>query len=111
MATTTIRCKSAERFLDAISPRGETFSWVYRPHEFLFRGHADSRFALVPSALRIGARIPISGEIVTVEDSWTNETQIRVEHRALREFFLRTDESGLNLPEDTQLTRHLLAHG
>jgi hypothetical protein len=111
MSTTVIECSTATEFLDAISPRGETFSWVYRPHEFLFRGHADSQFQLIPSAFRIGAKLPISGELIQVDSSWTNAVQVDMEVRALRGFFWRVDENGLHLPEDTQLTRHWIRQG
>ena len=105
MPTITVRCTRAEELLDALSPHSRLFSWIARPHEFLFRGHADSRYALLPSALRVGNRIPLDGEWIAVNARWNNETQVRAEAKALRQFFWRADESGLLLPEDGQLLR------
>lgn len=105
MSTVTVHCTSAEQLLDVVSPRSRLFSWINRPHEFLFRGHADSRYSLLPSALRVGNRIPVDGEWIDVDPAWSNEAQIRVETTALRQFFWRADEGGLLLPEDSQLMR------
>jgi hypothetical protein len=108
MPTITVNCATAEEFLDVLSPQGRLFSWVSRPNEFLFRGHADSRFLLLPSALRIGAKIPVDGEVIDVDATWDSETQTRVEAKSLKQFFWRADESGLPLPEDGQLLRRWL---
>jgi hypothetical protein len=98
MPTITVKCSTAEEFLDALSPRSRLFTWVTRPNEFLFRGHADSRFQLLPSALRVGNLIPVDGDLLRVEELWDYETQARVEAKALKQFFWRADESGLPLP-------------
>lgn len=108
MPTIKIACTTADEFLDALSPRGEAFSWVSRPHEFLFRGHADSQFSLLPSALRVGAQLPVDGELLEVEADWTAETQARSEAKALRQFFWRADEAGLHVPGDGQILRRWL---
>lgn len=105
MPTITVQCHTAEELLDALSPRSRLFSWIPRPQEFVFRGHADSRHGLVASALRLGNSIPLDGDDITVEETWDNETQVRVEARALTQFFWRADESGLILPEDGQIMR------
>src|ERR1041384_2221718 len=105
MPTIVVKCVTAEQLLDALSPRSRLFSWIPRPQEFLFRGHADSRYGLLPSALRLGNKIPLDGDDIVVEDDWNNETQVRVEARALTQFFWRADESGLILPEDGQIMR------
>lgn len=109
MPTLTIDCATAEELLDVLEPRSRLFSWVTRPQEFLFRGHADSRFSLVPSALRAGNVLPVDGEPIVVDVNWDNETQRRVESKALNQFFWRADECGLLLPEDGQLLRSWLA--
>jgi len=105
MPTITVHCATAEELLDALSPRSRLFSWISRPHEFLFRGHADSRYALLPAALRVGNPIPLDGDLIRVDAEWDHETQVLVETKALRQFFWRADESGLLLPEDGQLMR------
>jgi hypothetical protein len=109
MPTITVNCARAEELLDVLSPRSRLFAWISRPNEFLFRGHADSRYSLLPSALRIGNVIPFDGDLVRVDAEWDNETQVLVETKALALFFWRADESGLLLPEDGQLMRRWFA--
>src|SRR5262245_36500167 len=111
MPTITVPCSTAEEFLNALSPGGEAFSWVSRPHEFLFRGHADSRFILLPSALRPGTKIPVDGEMIEVDQSWNAEVQARIEAKALQQFFWRADEVGLHVPGDGQAMRRWLREG
>jgi FRG domain len=111
MPTITIPCSTADQLLDELSPRGEIFSWVTRPREFLFRGHADSRFVLLPSALRPRAKLPVDGEMIEVDPAWSNEIQSRVEAKSLQQFFWRADEAGLHLPGDGQGIRRWLRSG
>jgi hypothetical protein len=111
MPTITVPCSTADEFLNALSPRGEAFSWVSRPHEFLFRGHADSRFPLLPSALRPGTKVPVDGEMIEVDQSWNSEVQARVEAKAIQQFFWRADEAGLHVPGDGQAIRQWLREG
>ena len=47
-------CSTADEFLDRISPRNDLF-YDFGPGAFMFRGHADARFQLVPAAFRLGS--------------------------------------------------------
>src|SRR2546421_2269091 len=54
-----VPCTSAEDFLNAISPRSKYLEKgiVSSSHFYIYRGHADDRWKLVPKALRLGERI------------------------------------------------------
>jgi hypothetical protein len=100
-------CATADEFLDRISPRGEFF-YDFGPAAFMFRGHADSRFQLVPSAFRLGTwmRTPRGWRRV---EQWSNQVQGEAERETIRAFFKRADAAGLPLPEDSQSLRaHIL---
>lgn len=101
-AVKTIECGSADEFLDAISPRSEHFmslpsssdAAVRRPEKYIFRGHENDDFSLIPSALRLGQPIKWNqwGRVVisrnreqfrllqgsrTIVGNWTNRHQIK----------------------------------
>lgn len=99
----TVPCATADEFLDRISPRGEFF-YDFGPMAFMFRGHADSRFPLVPAAFRLGMWIRTSRGWRRIED-WSNEAQVDAERHTVRAFFERADAAGLPLPEDSQSLR------
>ena len=71
-----VRCKTEHEFLDAISPRSKHFD-EGEPYRVLFRGHADARYRLLPSAYRAKWEKPP-----------TNEEQVRYELEAIQNFFL-----------------------
>ncbi|HWP54477.1 MAG TPA: FRG domain-containing protein [Pyrinomonadaceae bacterium] len=132
-----IPCPSADDFLEAISPRsthlkGAVDRW---PHFFVFRGHADDRWQLIPKALRLEQRILGSqgwGSVTETKDSndtndstsligsffyqdnpqatgiWSIKEQVDAEWRMLKRFFEFADMNGLPLPEDSQQLRRLL---
>jgi hypothetical protein len=104
--TETADYQTADEFLDALSPRGPYFGDDYYPDRYLFRGHADARFELLPSALRLGILIKTIARWTPVAD-WTNREQINAELNVLHDFFRLADHSGLSLPEDVQDTRGL----
>lgn len=88
-----VRCTTEHEFLDAISPRSSHFD-EGEPYRVLFRGHADARFQLLPSAHRAKRKSPP-----------TNEEQVRYELEAIQNFFWLADRCGLPLPEDSQVHR------
>jgi hypothetical protein len=103
----TVECTTANEFLDRISSRGELFFDV-GPGAFMFRGHADARFPLVPTAFRVGTRMRTPRGWRHV-DAWSNHTQVEAERETIRAFFERADAAGLPLPEDSQSLRlHIL---
>lgn len=89
-----VRCTTEQQFLDAISPRGKHFRNEGEPYRVLFRGHADARFALLPSAHRARWKTPP-----------TNNDQVSYELGAIQNFFWLADRCGLALPEDSQIHR------
>ena len=107
--TKVIECESADEFLSQISPRAGHF-YDYGPSTFIFRGHPDARFALVPSVFRNGILVRTARGWRPVGD-WSNREQIEAEYQTLRLFFERSDAAGLPLPEDSQALRRLLFDG
>jgi FRG domain len=103
----TYDCSTADEFLDSISPRSDLF-YDFGPGAFMFRGHADARYPLVPAAFRKGSWMRTRRGWRRVE-AWTNDAQMDAERRTLRTFFEYADGAGLSLPEDSQSLRaHLL---
>jgi hypothetical protein len=56
-----VECRTADEFLDSLSPRGKYFREGRSPESYVFRGHADQRYQLVPTALRLGEQIASQG--------------------------------------------------
>ena len=101
----TVHCKTPEEFFGALSRRGGGFRGPL-PKQWIFRGHADDSYQLIPSALRNNSRQLIEGSnYPKVSD---NKTQGFLEICELDEFFKTADSIGLALPEDTQLLRNYL---
>jgi FRG domain-containing protein len=86
-------CMTEHKFLDAISPRSRYLD-EGQPYRMLFRGHADARFRLLPSAYRAKWKRPP-----------TNADQVGYELGAIQDFFWLADRCGLPLPEDSQMHR------
>jgi hypothetical protein len=92
----TVDCKDAGGFLNLLAPRGELFggqesvgsqrssrdAWVYR-------GHSDDRYVLLPSALRDSDSFAAFG----LSECVTNIFQVRAEVQTLRRFFDLSDAS------------------
>ncbi len=101
----TVRCETVREFLGALSPRGQLFD-EYGPKWWLFRGHADDKWTLTPSALRDNSqRLSqlASGKCLT------NEDQALAELVVLKRFFEVADQAGIAIPEDSQIMRGDLA--
>lgn len=103
---TKVELSTADEFMRRLSPFGKTFGGGYFPGGTLYRGHADSRWLLLPTAFRIDAHLD-PGEWTTGIKK-THLDQIRAEARCLREFFGIADRNGLPLPEDSQWIRKAL---
>lgn len=101
----TVHCKTPEEFLDALSRRGYGFRGPL-PKQWIFRGHADDAYQLIPSALRNNSQQLIEGSNYPIVTD--NKTQRFLEICELDEFFKTADSIGLALPEDTQLLRKYL---
>jgi len=109
-----IGCKTATEFLDLIAPRGGLFGDAPQRGAWIFRGHADDRWRLLPSALRknVFLRSNYLHEWIRVNPLKHNlYTQLLYELENLTAFFWRADLRGLTLPEDSQHLRRLLDPG
>jgi hypothetical protein len=98
-----IACTSAKELLDELSPRSSRF-YDFSPGAFIFRGHSDVRFPLLPTAFRLGTPIRTRTGWKGV-DLWPCRTQAEAELEVVRAFFLKADALGLAMPEDTQVLR------
>src|SRR5439155_9055191 len=98
-------CGTVAEFLALLSPRSQLFG-EFGPQTWLYRGHADAGFELVPSALRDDSRALT--EFVSGAAPSTTEEQIFLEIHALAQFFNEADLAGLTIPEDTQALRTML---
>jgi hypothetical protein len=73
---------------------------------WIFRGHSDDAYQLIPSALRNNSKLLIDGS--NYREVPNNKIQRFLEICTLDEFFKTADSIGLALPEDTQLLRTYL---
>ena len=104
-----VDCETPEEFLDAVSARGPYFRG-FGPEMWIFRGHADAKYRLVPKALRIETCIDFFGPQATDEIKKgtrvvTDHEQAAAELELVQEFFDIADRAGLPLPEDSQSLR------
>jgi len=104
--TGVVDCATVDEFLKLLSPRGELLGGDGDgPGAWLYRGHADAGWPLVPQALRENSkelRRFVPGDYQTAKE------QIDGEMKALALFFHEADRSGLTIPEDTQALRGIL---
>lgn len=104
------RSSQVSEFLNALSGDNERWENPYPQHlkirqtGWIFRGHADSRWKLIPSALRTGTILefipPVKQALLS-----NNKEQISAEYRLIEKFRQFLDQQGLPIPEDSQLFR------
>ncbi len=97
--------ETALDFVNALSP-WSAYLGDRQPDSWLFRGHQQKEWALLPAALR-------SEESLYAETSRrceSNRQQIETELDILLAFFEVSNLSGLHLPEDSQRLRNQLEH-
>jgi hypothetical protein len=108
-----IRLKSARKFLECLSPLGpmlgtkqmSTFASGNGQPTWVFRGHGNAEYTLLPSALRAGQELLLTGGWKALEGTILNGDQAGAEYSSLLAFFWSADEQGLSLPEDSQTLR------
>ena len=92
-----------------ISRQGGKYFCEYGPEMWIYRGHSNARFQLVPKALRIDTRLEVFGPEITIDFEGgrvvTNFDQVGAELELLYDFFHIADSAGLPLPEDSQALR------
>jgi len=98
---TTIHCETAAQFMTALSPRGPAYSSAL-PRGWIFRGHSNDVFKLVPTALRNESKELLELVLYSIAN---NEEQQSAEQRVLVNFLEVADSIGLHIPEDTQRLR------
>ena len=83
----TVDCDKADDFLDCLARRGRLFcrqesvgSMRSGTDAWLYRGHSDDSYVLIPSALRG----PASFAVLGWDGCETNESQVRAEADTLR---------------------------
>lgn len=111
-----VHATNAFEFVQNISPRGPYFLSESNPSPWIFRGHADAQWELMPSALRASDRdrlheIARTSETVRARRN-THLPQVIAELSVLRQLELELDRQGLEVPHhETRLAdslRHLL---
>lgn len=109
----TVYCKNARHFLEETSPWGRFFAnelVQFRTRPWVFRGHRDSNWPLIPSALRtdtemLTAELSRWAPIRTTTHIPKPFDQVSAELNTLRAFYVLADQQGLTLPEDSQRIR------
>ena len=103
------RFENATTFMRALGPGGPFQSG---PHRWVFRGHHDARFRLLPSAFRRQASFPTPdlswrtlGDVQKASAQRRDFLQMGFEFEVLAAFFQAADAVGLTLPEDSQMIR------
>lgn len=93
----------AQSFLNALASSNQR--WSPSPHAWIFRGHSDHTYELLPSSLR-STCVWLGYSLATQEGRMGNvEEQIKAEYNVLRMFHYYADAYGLSLPEDDQTLR------
>lgn len=84
----------AARFLDALGRRDER--WNPAPGRWIFRGHADARWRLLPLAFRAGVSLSYESPHLTAPRR-SREEQIHAEFYLLEGFLRAADRQGLQV--------------
>jgi hypothetical protein len=102
----------AKAFLDSLSPLGPVFGRFANVESWAFRGHADSKWQLLPTALRphvlddLFKFARLSADYRNAADR--HAVQCLAEARVLSYFHSYCDLSARVVPEDSQNTRRLI---
>lgn len=109
----SIVVNTAEELMEKLAPSREF--WKGDPQDWVFRGHGDSRYRLVPSSMRRDLP-PVEKPVeLLLNGGWvrgpmsTAREQRRGEFELLQRFFRLADAQGLPIPEDGHALRTLLS--
>jgi hypothetical protein len=100
----TTSCETSGEFIAALSRRSAAYPSAF-PRAWVFRGHSDDAFPLVPTALRNESRALSDLTLFSIK---TNLDQAFNEREVLKQFLEVSDSIGLTIPEDTQTLRRWL---
>lgn len=94
---------TAQEFLDFFTPWGKGFNQLIG---YVFRGHSDSCYQLIPSILRDETIEKcwkaLGGTPVDNQWKW-QKWQVHLERRLLQEFYKESNQNGLNVPISPKL--------
>lgn len=79
--------------------------WPPDPRAWFFRGHANSKWPLLPTALRANVRLEPHARPTRSGVRRSHGEQVLAEWRLLRRFFDRMDAARIAIPEDSQVHR------
>lgn len=107
----TKHCKTVPEFIESITPRSRLLSpdgTDFGPGTWLYRGHSDSSFKLIPSALRND-----SSELQKFvgRGQATTANQVFNEWFVLHRFYEEADQAGLSIPGDSHIVRKMMLDG
>ncbi len=99
------RCQNATEFFDEVSLRGSVFPDEPDDRRWIFRGHADSTWKLLPAVLRPFETGPFQS---VSEMMLSGNGIVQSEARLLWDFYEIADRNGLPIPNDSaELRREL----
>ena len=99
-----VTCSSAKELLSRLSPRSEFFEESH-PKDWIFRGHANAAWKLVPAAFRDATRLFTGSSARLPWTEWRNREQIQAEAGTLLQFVNEADGAGLRIPNDLTTLR------
>lgn len=94
--------EDSDSFLKDIIYGGKLYNHFFSG-DFVFRGHQSSSYKLVPSVLRNNCIDIRHSNFRSPNLSITDREQLAFEFDILRSFYLKCDESGLYLPDNSRL--------
>ncbi|MGG4603709.1 FRG domain-containing protein [Paenalcaligenes sp. Me131] len=103
-----INLTTAESLMEELKPWGKSFA----VNEYIFRGHSDASYPLVPSALRVGTQLwhdftENKAELNKRENS--EVFQVLGEFSILAEFYKLADRRGLPVPVADSIRRWMVS--
>jgi hypothetical protein len=96
-----IECRTADELLDALHPTRGT--WPENSGGWLYRGHGDSRWELLPSAFRASSWR--NGFTIPEVDAASRDDVAFWEQMLLYRFYGAMDRAGLQIPRGDELIR------
>lgn len=111
---TVIDCQSVGEFTDALARNstGVLKDTVFNKNRWVYRGVADERYTLTPTAFRDGVAdqlLSLTGRIV-MPDGDLETTQIFFEYTVLQRFYKALEKQGLAVPDNSPFLHGFFEH-